>query len=414
MTSLSTSRPPPPSRLAPLGVSHVTPQPSPLQHPVPVVFGGVGGAAAKGVGTGAAGFRGAGSGGAGGVRVETTPEEDTAVSTQRLRPASPPGFPSFPQFPPCSPLRPVAAEPGDVRLGGIGVLRGVVVGGSCSRGAGAGDTGTASPTPRIVRFLTRVQRLDKMEREERERFERAQQQQQQSKSDRQERVEEESRPPQQVQLVEESRPQQQERVEELRFQQQVQLQPHQERVEEESRPQLQLQLQPLQERVEEEPHLEQEEQQQGQAVPQHPLEEAGQQRLRDLPDPAPARLVRGPLPSPPIPLVEFLASSPWTRRSPLGRAVSLEPHWSPLVTTVAGFASSHRHDYASHLLSGTARFPSTGGVPVFPLEVLEDRQFELGFQAAAVPHLCAMLLAPEGDADALDIPIPRTHAEAFS
>ncbi|CAI7758488.1 unnamed protein product [Closterium sp. NIES-54] len=85
---------------------------------------------------------------------------------------------------------------------------------------------------------------------------------------------------------------------------------------------------------------------------------------------------------------------------------------SALISTVAGFASSHRLDYAAHVVSGPARSPSTGGEPVFPLEVLEDRQFELGFLAAAVPHLCAMLLAPEGDPDALDIPIPRTHAEA--
>ncbi|CAI5504785.1 unnamed protein product, partial [Closterium sp. Naga37s-1] len=87
---------------------------------------------------------------------------------------------------------------------------------------------------------------------------------------------------------------------------------------------------------------------------------------------------------------------------------------SALVTTVSGFASSHRLDYAAHLVSGPARSPSSGGAPVFPLEVVEDRQFELGFLAAAVPHLCAMLLAPEGDPDALDIPIPRTHAEAVS
>ncbi|CAI7863954.1 unnamed protein product [Closterium sp. NIES-53] len=63
---------------------------------------------------------------------------------------------------------------------------------------------------------------------------------------------------------------------------------------------------------------------------------------------------------------------------------------------------------------GLARFPFSRGAPVFPLEVLEDRQFELGFLAAAVTHLCAMLLAREGDSDALDIPIPRTHAEAVS
>ncbi|CAI7921821.1 unnamed protein product, partial [Closterium sp. NIES-53] len=46
--------------------------------------------------------------------------------------------------------------------------------------------------------------------------------------------------------------------------------------------------------------------------------------------------------------------------------------------------------------------------------VLEDKQFELSFLAAVVPHLCAMLLALEGDLDALYIPIPRTNDEAIS
>ncbi|CAI5475560.1 unnamed protein product [Closterium sp. Yama58-4] len=46
--------------------------------------------------------------------------------------------------------------------------------------------------------------------------------------------------------------------------------------------------------------------------------------------------------------------------------------------------------------------------------VLEDRQFELECLAAAVPHLAAMLLAPEGDPDALDIPTPRSYTEAIS
>ncbi|CAI7859334.1 unnamed protein product [Closterium sp. NIES-53] len=90
------------------------------------------------------------------------------------------------------------------------------------------------------------------------------------------------------------------------------------------------------------------------------------------------------------------------------------PSVSVLVTTIAGFASSHRLDYAAHLVSGRARSPLSRGAPVFPLEVLEDRQLELGFLAATVPHLCAMLLAPEEDPDALDIPIPRNHAEAVS
>ncbi|CAI7803754.1 unnamed protein product [Closterium sp. NIES-53] len=60
---------------------------------------------------------------------------------------------------------------------------------------------------------------------------------------------------------------------------------------------------------------------------------------------------------------------------------------SALVTTVDGFASSHRLDYAAHLVSGPARSPSCGGALVLSLEVSEDRQFELGFLAAAVPHL---------------------------
>ncbi|CAI7934079.1 unnamed protein product [Closterium sp. NIES-54] len=73
---------PPPSRPAPSGVSHVTPQSFPPQRLVPVMSGDAGGAVAEGEGTGAAGACCASFGGAGGVRVETTPKEDTAVSTQ--------------------------------------------------------------------------------------------------------------------------------------------------------------------------------------------------------------------------------------------------------------------------------------------------------------------------------------------
>ncbi|CAI7900261.1 unnamed protein product [Closterium sp. NIES-54] len=184
---------PSPSRPAPSGVSHVTPQSSPPQCPVPVVSGGVGGAVVEGEGTGAARARGDSSRGARGVRVETTLKEDTAVSTKRPRPASPPGFPSVPQFPPRSPPRSFAAEPRAVPAGGTRVPGGVVGGGSGSGGAEAGDKSIVTPTPRTVHFLTRVLRLDRLEREEREQFERARQQQQQSQSERQERVEEESR-----------------------------------------------------------------------------------------------------------------------------------------------------------------------------------------------------------------------------
>ncbi|CAI7772463.1 unnamed protein product [Closterium sp. NIES-53] len=97
-------------------------------------------------------------------------------------------------------------------------------------------------------------------------------------------------------------------------------------------------------------------------------------------------------------------------------ALLITPHfgYGALVTTATGFASSHHLDYAAHLVSGPARSPSSWGAPVFPLEVLEDRQLELGFLAAAVPHLCALLLAPEGDPDAFIILIPRTHAKAVA
>ncbi|CAI7804646.1 unnamed protein product [Closterium sp. NIES-54] len=47
-------------------------------------------------------------------------------------------------------------------------------------------------------------------------------------------------------------------------------------------------------------------------------------------------------------------------------------------------------------------------------DVREDRQFELKFLAATSPSLCAMLISPEGDPSALDIPTPRTYREAVS
>ncbi|CAI7815069.1 unnamed protein product [Closterium sp. NIES-54] len=429
----------------------------PPQCPVPVVSGGAGGAVAESEGTQAIGARGADFGGAGGVREEATPEEDTAVSTQRPHPASPPGFPSVPQFPPRSPPRLVAAEPWGILAGGTGVPGGVVGGGSGSGGAGAGDTSTATPTLRTVRFLTCVQRLDRLEREERERFERArlqqqqqqqQHQQQQSQSERHERVEEETLPHQErveEELEQESHPQQQvklrpkqERVEQESRppqQQQVQLRPQQERVEQESEPPQQVLLQPQRERAEEEPK----EQQRGQVLQQKLPEEAEQQRLRDLPVSPPVPFVRGPLPSPPVPPVESLSSSQWTRRSPLSRALSTEPRRSryradglfhlvlrsrvppppifpqppessltvfhdplsdylrasrsvvshvlsamvthptapplsvlALVTTVSAFASSYHLDCAAHLVSGTARSPSSGGALVFPLETTAE------------------------------------------
>ncbi|CAI7779697.1 unnamed protein product [Closterium sp. NIES-53] len=58
--------------------------------------------------------------------------------------------------------------------------------------------------------------------------------------------------------------------------------------------------------------------------------------------------------------------------------------------------------------------PSIGGELAFGYDVLEDKQSELECLAAAIPHLASMLLCPEGDPDALDIPTPLSYAEAIT
>ncbi|CAI7785795.1 unnamed protein product [Closterium sp. NIES-54] len=58
--------------------------------------------------------------------------------------------------------------------------------------------------------------------------------------------------------------------------------------------------------------------------------------------------------------------------------------------------------------------PSVGGECALGTDVLEDRQEDLECLAATAPHLVAMLLAPEGDPDAPDIPTPRSYAEAIT
>ncbi|CAI7825580.1 unnamed protein product [Closterium sp. NIES-54] len=85
---------------------------------------------------------------------------------------------------------------------------------------------------------------------------------------------------------------------------------------------------------------------------------------------------------------------------------------SALSATVTDFSATRRLDYATRVVAAPPL--SAGGESTLGCDVLEDRQFELEFLAAASPHLCAMLLAPEGDPDALDIPTPRTYREAVS
>ncbi|CAI5457377.1 unnamed protein product [Closterium sp. Yama58-4] len=89
---------------------------------------------------------------------------------------------------------------------------------------------------------------------------------------------------------------------------------------------------------------------------------------------------------------------------------------SALVAELVDFAAACRLDYATSLVAESESVcpPSVGVECALGTDVLEDRQEDFECLAAAVPHLVAMLLAPEGDPDALDIPTPRSYAEAIS
>ncbi|CAI7926175.1 unnamed protein product [Closterium sp. NIES-53] len=88
---------------------------------------------------------------------------------------------------------------------------------------------------------------------------------------------------------------------------------------------------------------------------------------------------------------------------------------SALVTELVAFAAACRLDYAASLVAASVSLcpPSVGGECALGTDVLEDRQEEFECFAASVPHLVSMLLAPEGDPDALDIPTSRSYAEAI-
>ncbi|CAI7746344.1 unnamed protein product [Closterium sp. NIES-53] len=88
---------------------------------------------------------------------------------------------------------------------------------------------------------------------------------------------------------------------------------------------------------------------------------------------------------------------------------------SALVAKLVDFAAHCRLDYAASLVAESESIcpPSVGGECALSTDVLEDRHEEFLCFTAALPHLLSMLLAPEGDPDALDIPTPRSYAEAI-
>ncbi|CAI7733877.1 unnamed protein product [Closterium sp. NIES-54] len=138
---------------------------------------------------------------------------------------------------------------------------------------------------------------------------------------------------------------------------------------------------------------------------------------------------RVPLPSPPassLPDGPYLDSDSLRAASPtvtrfLATAVT-DPLFessaaSALVAELVEFAAACCLDYATSLVAESASVsvcpPSVGGECALGTDVLEDRQEEFECFAASVPHLVSMLLAPEGDPDAPDIPTPRSYAEAI-
>ncbi|CAI7752709.1 unnamed protein product [Closterium sp. NIES-53] len=89
---------------------------------------------------------------------------------------------------------------------------------------------------------------------------------------------------------------------------------------------------------------------------------------------------------------------------------------SALVAELVNFAAAYHLDYATALVaeSESASPPSVGGECALGTDVLEDRQEDFECLAVAVPRFASMLLTPEGDPDAPDIPTPLSYAEAIT
>ncbi|CAI7881368.1 unnamed protein product [Closterium sp. NIES-54] len=136
---------------------------------------------------------------------------------------------------------------------------------------------------------------------------------------------------------------------------------------------------------------------------------------------------RVPWPSPPTSSLPVLADpesdSPRAASPTVARLLSTvvtDPSFasaaaSALVAELVDFAACCRLDYATGLVAESASVCplSVGGECALSTDVLEDRQEEFQCFAVALPHLVSMLIAPEGDPDAPDIPNPRSYAEAI-
>ncbi|CAI7862724.1 unnamed protein product [Closterium sp. NIES-53] len=157
----------------------------------------------------------------------------------------------------------------------------------------------------------------------------------------------------------------------------------------------------------------------------HPPPVPGMHAMALHPSTVPLRV---PLPHPPessLPEVPDLESDRARAASPivsrrLATAVT-DPSFesaaaSALVAELLDFAAVCRLDYANSLVaeSASASPPSIGGECALGTDVLEDRQEDFESLAVVVPRFASMLIAPEGDPDAPDIPTPRSYAEAIT
>ncbi|CAI7857684.1 unnamed protein product, partial [Closterium sp. NIES-54] len=89
---------------------------------------------------------------------------------------------------------------------------------------------------------------------------------------------------------------------------------------------------------------------------------------------------------------------------------------STLVAELLDCAAACRLYYATALLaeSESSSPPFIGGECALGTDVLEDRKEDFECLAATIPRFASMLLAPEGDPDAPDIPTPRSYVDAIT
>ncbi|CAI5959340.1 unnamed protein product [Closterium sp. NIES-64] len=116
--------------------------------------------------------------------------------------------------------------------------------------------------------------------------------------------------------------------------------------------------------------------------------------------------LRAPLPSPPEPSLPALADP---ESNSLRAASPTVTHLLATVITDPSFESAAASALVAELVDFAARCRLDYAASLFRC----DRQEEFQCLAATSPHLVSVLLTPEGDPDALDIPTPRSYTEAI-